>query len=272
MWQNRTVDLVIYAGPVIIKPAFRDIPWKRETEIVPIVGSGSTYFGTLAGDMRDSTGRMLPNLLRRYAGVDRQDIDKLALCAFSAGWGLLNRLFQNDDDRAEVDACVLSDAAFGTGLHGHAMYATDAMLGRHLMVATTTNNSANPSLGIMKTGRDTWLEIESEAKLSASEETTFRAFEPEQVAPRNPMPPASGGVWRTGKACYWYDYTAPMAAPGTGNDFTHVEHHDLAVEAWTAYLIPYFAGAWLGVPWKVVAGVGAAAAGVVGAAAIWRYT
>lgn len=247
------MDLVIFAGPVIVKPAFRAIPWERETRIVEVTGSGSTHFSNLASSLQSSDGRILPGLLRRYAQVERGEVDRLALCAWSAGWGLLNRIFRVDADRAEVDACVASDASFGTGLTGYERYAADAILGTHLMVSTTTNNSANPALGIMKTGRDTWLEIQQGAReiVSAS---TGRHYEPREVAPRPPMPRASGGVWRTGSKLFWYDYVAPGSAAGFGNDFSHAEHHDLAVEAWTAYLVPAYDG-W-SLPWQAWVGIG----------------
>lgn len=248
----RGVDLVIFAGPVIVKPAFREIPWRRPTEIVEVAGpSNTTLFSGLADSLRDSSGRVLPGLLRRYAHVERSEVDHLALCAWSAGWALLNRIFQVEADRREIDACVLSDAAFGTGLHGHALMAADAILGRCLMVATTTNNSANPALGIMKTGRETWLEINQEAiELAGGRGLRMRPARAE-----SPLTPPSGGVWRTGSRLYWYDYTAPGSPRGTGNDYSHLEHHDMAPAAWTAYLVPDFAG-----PSRLVL-IGAALAG-----------
>jgi hypothetical protein len=255
------VDLVIFAGPVIVRPEFKAIPWKRPTEIVPIVGSGSSYFGSLGSQLRDSDGRVIPRLLRNYAGVDRSEVDRLALCAWSAGWGLLNQAFKDERDRRDVDACIASDAAFGTGLTGYESYAADAINGDALMVATTTNNSANPSLGIMKTARETWVETQQNAiGLSGC------GCSPREVGPRDPMPPASGGVWKTGRALYWYDYVVPGSATGHGNDFSHAEHHDLAVEAWTAYLVDYPSA----LPWSKIVGGLLAAAGIGTAAYIWR--
>jgi hypothetical protein len=255
------VDLVIFVGPVIVKPAFRTIPWERPTEIVAIAGSGSSYFGSLGAQLRDADGRVIPNLLRRHAGVDRSEIDRLALCAWSAGWGLLNQCFKDERDRRDVNACIASDAAFGTGLTGYEKYAADAINGDALMVATTTNNSANPALGIMKTARETWTETQANAiSLSGCR------CEPREVSPRDPMPAASGGVWRTGRSLYWYDYVEPGSPAGHGNDFSHAEHHDLAVEAWTAYLVDYPSA----MPWPKVVGGGLAVAGLGAAVYIWR--
>jgi hypothetical protein len=214
----------------------------------------------MGAQLRDSSGRVLPSLLRRYAGGStRADWDKVALTAWSAGWGLLNQVFKQEADRREVDACIATDAAFGSGLTGYEAYAADAIDGRCTFVATTTNNPANYRLGIMKTARDTWVEIQNAA-------VGMAGGYPKQVGPKSPMPPASGGVWRTGKSLYWYDYVAPGSAPGHGNDFTHAEHHDLAPLAWEAYLVPLFAGT----PWQLYGGLGLAAAGVIGAAVVWR--
>ena len=255
------MDLVIFAGPVIVKPAFREIPWERPTDIVAISGSGSSYFGNLGAQLRDEQGRILPSLLRRYAGVERSEIDRLSLTAWSAGWGLLNQVFKDPRDRAEVDACVASDASFGTGLTGYEAYAADAINGDALMVSHTTNNSANPALGIMKTGRETWVEIQEHAIAISG-----CRCEPREIDARPPMPPASGGVWKTGSRLFWYDYVAPGSPAGHGNDFSHAEHHDLAVEAWTAYLVPRS----LGVPWQMLAGGLIAAAGISTGAYLWR--
>lgn len=253
-------DLVIFAGPVILKPAFKQIPWRTPTHVVAIPGSGSSYFGSMGASLRDGSGRVLPNLLSRYASATtRADWDKVALCAWSAGWGLLNQVFKQEFDRREVDACIATDAAFGTGLTGYEAYAADAIQGRSLMVATTTNNSANPALGIMTTARQTWLEIEQHAMDATGAGS-------HEVSAKPPMPDASGGVWRTGSSLYWYDYVAPNSPAGYGNDFTHAEHHDLAPLAWEAYLVPFFAAT----PWQFVVGLGLAATGVAGAAMIWR--
>jgi hypothetical protein len=251
-------DLVIFAGPVIVKQTFKNIPWKTPTTIVPIQGAGSTHFANLAASLKDGQGRILPNLLRQHAHVSRQEVGKLYLCAYSAGWGLLNALFKVDADREEVDACVLTDAAFGTGLHGHAKYAADAIRGDKLMVATTTNNSANASLGILKTARSTWLDIQQEAIGLAQ-----CYCEPGQVSARAPMPEPSGGVWKTGGSLYWYDYVKPGSADNQGNDLTHGEHHDLAPAAWTAYLAnpPFGVSSLMG--WKQWVGAGVAAAGLL---------
>lgn len=254
------MDVVVYAGPVVVKRPFKEIPWKRPTVIVPISGAGSSNFSKLADQLRGSNGRILPNLLERYVRPKVPGpIDRLALCSYSAGYGLLNKVFRIDADRAEVNACVLSDSAFSSKLDGMSRMAADAMRGKKLMVIANTDNMANLALGIRYTSGEAVRKIIGEAQqLSGKTIGTGK--------PREPMPAPSGGVFRAGRL-YWYDYVEPGSAPNVGNDFSHGQHHDLAVAEWTAYLVPYFAGE-LGIPWWGYAAAGAAAVG--GAVAIKR--
>jgi hypothetical protein len=250
-------DLVVFAGPVVLKPAFHAIPWQTEVQLAVIEGSGSSHFSALGAQLRDGSGRVLPALLRRYAGAERRDFDKVALAAYSAGWGLLNQVFKQEADRREVQACIASDAAFGSGLDGYAAYAADAIRGAALMVGTSSNQSANWAQGIYRTARETWQEIIDNARAGAGCYCL-----PRQVAARSPLPEPSGGAWQIGTSLFWYDYVAAGAAANTGNDFTHAQHHDLAAAAWTAYLVPLFAG----LPWQMFVGGLAAAAGLY-----WAY-
>lgn len=255
------MDVVVYAGPVIIKPAFKQIPWKRPTVIIPIPGAGSSSFSRLADQLRGSDGRILPNLIERYVRPKVPVIDKLALCSYSAGYGLLNKVFRVDADRAEVDACVLSDSAFSSKLDGMSKMAADAMTGRKLMVIANTDNMANIALGIRYTSGAAVRKIIGEAQAMSGK--TIGTGKP-----REPMPAPSGGVYRAGRF-YWYDYVEPGSAPNVGNDFSHGQHHDLAVDEWTAYLSPWFAGQ-LGFPWWAYVAAGAGA--VASFAAISRLT
>jgi len=245
--------VVVFAGPVIVKPAFDAIAWGRPTRIVPVVGAGSSYFQQLAASLRRD-GRILPSLLERYVGMPRSEIGRLVLCSYSAGWGLLNEIFQVDADRADVNACVLSDSAFGGPLRGHEAFAADAIWGRKLMVLTNSNNAANAALGIMKTARETVTELLDDARDQSGALLGFH-----RVQVRAPLTVPSGGAWRLGK-CFWLDYVQPGAADNTGNDYTHGEHHDLAAAVWQAYLVPYLSGWPIVFPWGYVLG-GAAAVG-----------
>jgi len=246
------MDVVVYAGPVILKPEFQAIQWARETKVVPIPMAGSSTFQRLAGSLKHD-GRILPALLDRYVGLQRDQIGKLALCSYSAGWGLLNEVFQIDADRAEVDACVLNDSAFGGPLRGHELFAVDAINNRKLMIVTNTNNAANVKLGIVKTARDTVTEMLDNAVADSG-----ALFDFQRTKARPPLTQPSGGAWRLGK-CVWLDYVEPGAPDNRGNDYTHGEHHDLAAPTWQAYLAPYFAGRLYSQWWKYVLAGGAAA-------------
>lgn len=252
-------DVVFFAGPVILKPAFKQIDWLgRDVKIVPIEGAGSSYFAELAESLRDRSGRILPTLVQRYApGVE---IDKIAFAAYSAGHGLLNKLGDNDADRPHIDAMILSDATFNAfstpAKRGYVKYGIDAAAGNCLFVSTTANTTG----GTHMTGRDSWQLVWD----AVSEQTGSWS---RQVSPRAPVPEASGGWWKMGSKLYWGSYTQPNSPPTQGNDLTHEQHHDLAPAVWQAYLAPFFAGR-LGVPWWAIASAGLAAG--LGGAWAWK--
>jgi len=244
-------DLVLFAGPVVIGPEFRDIPWEQPTVVRAIAGAGSSWFARLAEQLRDGHGRILPRLVEKYAPGVRPD--KIALCAYSAGHGLLNKVFQVPADRSRISACVLNDATFdgfaSKGKDGYAAFGADAARGRKLLVSTTANTSDGTHLTGKQSFQLVWDRIQAE---------TRKRPRPEPVRP--PMPAPSGGAWRIGDAV-WYDYSDRMGR----SDITHGAHHDLAPETWTAYLAPYLGG--VSVPWGAVAGIALAAGGSYAA---WR--
>lgn len=235
------MDLVLFAGPVILRDSFRQIDWYgRDVRIVPIQGAGSTYFSNLAEQLRDSSGHILPKLVRTYAGVELDRVDQIALTAYSAGHGLLNKVGAVDADRARLSAMVLDDATFSGFTDppkaGYVAFGIDAARGTKLMVTTASNSGGEGYL----TGRKSWLAV-----WNAVQRATGR--HPRPVTPKAPAPAASGGWWRLGGALYWADYVAPGSADGFGNDYSHAGHHDLAPLIWQAYLAPWFARSrWLG--------------------------
>lgn len=241
-------DVVFFAGPIIVKPAFQNIDWfGRQVAIVPIAGAGSSHFSALAEELRAADGRILPNLIARYAkGLS---VDKLALAAYSAGHGLLNKIADNDRDRQDVDAMVLSDAtfnAFNTGAkRGYVKFGIDAAKGRRLMVSTT----ANTTDGTHMTGRDSFRLVWDAVMQNTGKRDKV-------VDPRAPAPLANGGWHKIGSLLYWGDYYSS----------THGEQHDLGAAIWQAYLAPYFAGRltpWW--PWAL-----AGLLGGTGSALIWK--
>lgn len=241
-------DVVFFAGPVMVTTAFQSIDWYgRDVRIVPIAGAGSSYFSNLAEQLRSSDGRILPGLVQRYArGID---IDKIALAAYSAGHGLLNKIADNDEDRQAIDAMVLSDATFNAfntaAKSGYVKFGVDAVKGERLFVSTT----ANTTDGSHMTGRDSFQLVWD----AVDRETWARN---RQVSPRKPAPDASGGWHRMGSRFYWGDYFS-----ASGNDLSHGDHHTVAPAVWQAYLAPYLAGR-LGIPgWAWALGGAATALG-----------
>lgn len=233
-------DLVFFAGPVVVTEAHKRIDWRgRDVKIIPIVGSGSSTFEQLAESLRDKNGRILPNLLKKYAaGIS---VDQIAFAAYSAGWGLLTKIAEVDEDRKQITAMILSDACFsggnpntgqgGTPKAGYVKFGVDAMNGSRLMVATT----ANTSDGSYLTGRQSW-----ELVWNAVRRTCF--CEPRKIH-TGIKPAPSGGWFELGNAFYWGDYTKPGSGPGAGSDITHAAHNDLSAAVWQEFLAPWLAGA-----------------------------
>jgi len=229
------MDLVLFAGPVILRDAFKRIDWYgRDVRIVPIAHEDSSYFSSLAEQLRDRDGRILPTLVQRYAGVTLDQVDQIALTAYSAGHGLLNKVGQVPADVARLSALLLHDADF-SGFSdppkpGYVALGRAAMDGDLLMVVTASNTGGASYL----TGRKSWLMVWRELQ-----RITGRT--PVSVPPQSPAPAAAGGWWRLGGALLWGDYVAPGSRDGQGNQYSHVGHHDLAPTIWQAYLAPWFA-------------------------------
>lgn len=227
------MDLVLFAGPVVVTPAHKAIDWRgRDVRVVPIVFEGSSNGKALAESLRDSSGRILPNLIARYAPGAKPE--QIALASFSAGYGLLDPIMAVPDDRAIVSACVLSDSVFLAGdprtgaggpVHpGVVAFGAEAVHGNKLLVSTSAHTSDGTHLEGMQSWELTWQAIR---KASAC------YCEPNEVTPPRPIPPAPLGWWELGAACRWGDY---------GNAITHGAHNDLGAAVWQGYLAPWLAG------------------------------
>ena len=250
------MDLVLYAGPVILREAFRRIDWHgRDVRIVPIVHEDSSYFSSLAEQLRDGQGRILPALVRRYAGVELSQVDQIALAAYSAGHGLLNKVGAVPADRERLSAMLLHDATF-SGFNdapkaGYVAMGLRAMSGDALLVSTTSNSGGANYL----TGRKSWLLIWSELQ-------RLSGRGPQRISPPGSVPAASGGWWRLGGNLNWGNYAVPGAADGQGNDLAHGQHNDLAAAVWSGFLAPWFARPrWIG---PLLAGAAVAGLGLGG--------
>jgi hypothetical protein len=83
---------------------------------MPASGKGNPSWGRVLDPMRDSEGRVLPGLFKRYeqfVGVPFADVNRIAAVGFSAGAnnGLRN-LLKHPEDRDRIDALISID-----GLH-----------------------------------------------------------------------------------------------------------------------------------------------------------
>lgn len=238
-------DVIFFAGPVQLKPQFFSIDWfGRDVRIVPIGGHGSSYFAQLGAGLRDSSGRIVPGLLRRYApGLA---VDKVVLAAFSAGHGLVNEVGKNPADRELVSAVMLHDAVYlghanaasGNLPDGLLAWTLDAARGRLLCVSTTSG-----------TPGPTYLSADVSEGLIWGAAAASAGLTPRSVDPARGAPP---GEWqRLGKEAYW------GALP-----LSHLGQHDSAPSVWQAYLAPYLAEKGLP-PWVWIGGAAALAGGAL---------
>ena len=247
------MDLVLFAGPVTLTPAHQQVDWHgRDVRVALIQGSGSSNFRALGESLRDADGRILPNVLRRYApGLEP---DKIALASFSAGYGLVDSILAVPEDRARITATVLSDSVFLSGdprtgvggpVHpGIVEFGAEAVGGSKLLVATEAHTTDGTHLDGMQSWTLTWQAIQARARCLACG--------PSEVQPPAPVPPAPEGWWRLGSECWWGDY---------GNTVSHGDHTtELGPLVWQGFLAPWLAGTsslvWLGAAFGVAVGYG----------------
>lgn len=242
------MDLVLFVGPVILRDSFKRIDWYgRDVRIVPCVHEDSSYWSSMAEQLRDGQGRILPNLVRKFAGVELGQVNQVALAAYSAGHGLLNKVGAVPADCRRLSAMLLHDATF-SGFNdppkaGYVAMGRRAIAGDALMVSTTSLGGGQT----YATGRDSWSSV-----WNALQRQTGRV--PHHEDPGAALR-ALGTWWRMGNLT-WGDLP----------NVSHVEQHNLAPEVWQRYLSPWLAR------WRWVAPVlaGAALTGLgLGAYAWW---
>lgn len=217
-------------------------PW-RCGGVDPLCSSG---YVRMHAALRDSSGRVLPNFLKRYArGVN---VTRVSFIGFSAAHGFLNKLAENDADRADIDAYVLADATFGGGKTGYKKFAADAARGKRLLVTTTSNTG----------GDEAWRLV-----WNAAQELTGKS--PRRTEARPPVPEPSGGAWQLGALLYYLRY---VDAQGK-TELPHWEMGHVLAPLCQGYLIPYLNGKLGGLlPWWVWGLLGAGAVGAAGFTAV----
>lgn len=247
-------DLVFFAGPVVVSASMQKLGWRRPTRVIPIECIGSSTCQSLGYSLRDSAGRILPNLLARYA----PDLSpgRIAFAAFSAGWGLLDELARHPADLADIDAYVLSDAVYDgkgatRGKPGYVAFGVEAARGRKLLVSTTGNTTSGAYLGAFDSMRLVWDEVQARTGVSS----TAAAIPPG-------LPPPSSGLWRMGQM-YWLRYVRQDGS----SDMAHLDQHALAPLVWQAYLVPWLARRSWG---SFAAGAGIGLFGTLGAFSVLR--
>lgn len=242
------MDLVFFVGPVILRDSFKQINWYgRDVRIVPCVHEDSSYWSSMAEQLRDAQGRILPNFVSKYAGVSLGQVDQIALAAFSAGHGLLNKVGEVPADARRLSAMLLHDATF-SGFSdppkaGYVAMGRRAMDGNALMVSTSSLGGGQT----YKNGRDSWLDVWRELQRE-----TMRV--PQREAAPGVLRSVGGEWWRLGSNLVWADLPS----------VSHVGHHDLASLIWQAFLAPYLAR------WRVLGPI--LVGGAIGGAGLAAYS
>lgn len=209
-------DLVLFAGPVILKEHFESVPWTRPTEVV-MVRDGLT-----SADFRVLGDHEFTDIVRKYTGREPSAFRKIAISAWSKGGSFTDQLLRRPEALQRLDAVVLNDAVFGSKHEGLRAFMDQAVQGKKLLVLTNTNNVASDV-------------ISKRARESVEELVGDTASRMDKVSGGELMPEASGGVWKVGDF-FWYDYVKSSGV----NDISHAAHHDLAADTWSTHLVPYF--------------------------------
>lgn len=237
----------------------REIRFPNETRLVVIdpPGSGEATSGAFAGlyaSLRDSDGRVVPNLLRRYLKGDADRVRRVAFLGFSAAHGFLSPLASVDADRRLISAYILIDATFNAsgsteGKPGYVKFGVDAARGERLMLSLTSNTGHGHL-----TGNESWKLVWKDVRAR-----TWRWSWPGRC--RRPLPCPVGGVHTLGDDLYWYEYVHADGKP----QILHWEMGPLIRPALEAYLVPYWEGR-VGLSWSRIAGYAAASAAMAAGA------
>jgi hypothetical protein len=106
--------LVYFAhGEPALLPAYADaLAPAGDVDIVLVRVEGrSSAYDRLAGELRDTEGRILPALRRRFpARLPCDAYATLTLVTYSAGYALARAILAGDEDRAELDAYIAIDS------------------------------------------------------------------------------------------------------------------------------------------------------------------
>lgn len=246
---------VVFFLKAMPNQAMRDLHWPKETKLIPLSPAvsgepNSAHYSQLAASLKDADGRILPNLLSKYAkGLD---VERVAFVGFSAAHGFLDPFARNDADREATSAYLLFDATFDGfgakhGKPGYVAFARDAAEGDRLMVTTTANSATWDPVAKKAThltGNESWQLVWADLLAEGYSES--------EAEPRGSMPPADGGVHRIGDL-FWYEYVTPEG----GSQIQHTEMGKLILPMLEAHLIPYWSGG--RAPFLVIGGAAALA-------------
>lgn len=246
---------VIFFLKAMPNQAMRDLPWPKDTKLIPLSPAvsgepNSAHYSQLAASLKGSDGRILPNLLAKYAkGLE---VERVAFVGFSAAHGFLDPYARNDADREATSAYLLFDATFDGfgakhGKPGYVAFARDAAEGKRLLVTTTANSATWDPVAKKAThltGTESWQLVWNDL--------LAEGFSESEAEPRGSMPAADGGVHRIGDL-FWYEYVKADGA----SQIAHTDMGKLILPMLEAHLLPYWKGGGKG--WVIASGAAALA-------------
>jgi hypothetical protein len=227
-------QLFIWGGPVNAS-SLREVDLPEDVTTLVVSGNGSSYFSDLAERYRDSSGHILPSLVR--AGkLSLDDFDDVTISGFSAFHGLASKLLDADGDR--ISAAVLIDACFSAPekmvKKGYASFAARAAKMEKLMVFTASSGGGpgsgktiGPNIPDYSFGWEcAW------AAANAGAEEAHVAFQPFEV-PEGVPPTTQGSAERAGNL-FILDYRG---------EYRHDQHINKFGAAFlNAFLVPWMRG------------------------------
>jgi len=218
---------LIWSGPVQASD-IKAVRWMSPVTVLvvsrgPDGGFGSSSFSLLADSLRDSQGRILPNLLAQHH-LSASSFDRIAIAGFSAFHGLASPLLLADGDR--IDAAVLNDACFSSYASlpksGFVSFGARAARGQRLLVMSASAGGG----GAYSRGFEC-------ADASFEKAVQEAGVLPEFYPPPPPVPVPKSGTSRRAGDFFYLNYN---------RDFSHGDHvHNLAVPLLDVFLAPYLA-------------------------------
>jgi len=235
-------DVVLFAGPINAAQAPGATVPGAIRHFFVCTGDGSTPPICSSILQADTSGRYLPNLLKRI-GLDESRVGRVFLGSFSAGGQVWKRLLMNPQDRARITGAVLGDSAYESvpgssaiPVAGFVEYALEVMRDPTKFFFASVSSNANPSTSqpgvIWASGSQTLA-----ATRAAVEQRSGRSFKTGGTLPVSVQPDA---LYSIGSNLLFADFgQASMIGPDGKPTGAHGFHAFMQPEFWQRILVPW---------------------------------